>query len=915
MADAHQPHIRWRRLNLVEPRGRRENPPRPPGPPLRPQPTQHGARLQTQTDRAVAEAQRQRQVLRIDPSRLLLLEMRLLQNAERDHLERLGLQIIDETEVRQPVDPPFYALSIRFEDEAALQTFGASPELHTFGVSGTERQRASNGSAHPTLLQVRFADRPAAVAFHQRTDLPSQFRFTHGRSEPQRVASRTAYRAVLQFPDQAAIDAFRREEQAYSQRRQSRLILAPGQRNELFDALEEVRSLGPDDRRGARLGGEGVPETKTPFFLDVDLWHPGSAPLVGQIIREFRDLVARHGGQVTDGPTSVADTLLLARVKATRDTLEALLGYERAARVDLPPRLPETPFSIFQDIDPPDPVPVPGEDGPLACLLDSGVVSAQPLLAGTVVDERDFDSGDGTHVDLAGHGTYVAGIVVYGDIAECLRTGRWEPHVRVLSAKILRTSPDGIATFSDDNEKRIETQIREAVSYYAREFGCRVFNLSLGHYSRTYREGRQLPWALVLDELAHDLDVVLVVAAGNVISPAIPTVTTSEDFQREVRDRLLTPEHALTDPACAVNVLTVGAIARTDVSFDARRYPERRPPLVGSPALGPSPFTRAGVIDATGGGVGRVIKPELVAYGGNYCLGEGGHGWNRNDAQLGEPSLRHDYEGTRLVRVGTGTSVATPFVTHVCARIERQLRATNRGNYRPTANLIRALAVHSAEVPEATMGWIRDGGPGPEAELRRLRLTGFGMPSAERALFSTDQRTVLFAEDVLEEGHFHVYELVLPQEFVELTSRRCIRVTLAYDPPVRGTRRDYIGRRLYFRLVRGKSLESIRLSAAQGRDIEQVVMRPSSDYLRCSTVQSATFTGTRPATFEHRPGPEEPVLWYVLVRCEMRFPAVPETTQRYAVIVSIEHNDAKVRLYQTVRQRVEQRQRVHWPSG
>jgi hypothetical protein len=915
MSNGHRPHIRWRRLNFVEPRGRRENPPRPPSPPLRLQPAQHGAQLQVETDTVVSEAQQQRQALGIDPSRLLLLEMRLLQNAERDHLERLGLQIVDESEVHQQLNPPFYTLSVQFEDETALQEFVASPELPDLGVSGSERQRASNGSPHTTLLHVAFADRATAVAFQEREDLPSRFRFRHGRTAPQRVASRTLYRILLQFPDQAAIEAFRGEEQAYTRRIQSRRSLTATQRNELFDALEGVRTLSPEDRRGERLEAEGPPAERAEFFIDVDLWHPGSAQLVGEIIREFRGLVTRHGGQVTDGPASVADTLLLARVRATRITLEALLRYERAARVDLPPRLPEMPFSIFQPIVPPESLSVPGDDGPLACVIDSGLVSAHPLLAGTVVDERDFDSGDGTPVDLAGHGTRIAGIIVYGDVAECLRTGRWEPHVRLLNAKILRTSLEGIGVFSDDNEKRIETQIREAITYYARAFGCRVFNLSLGHFSRTYYEGRQLPWALVLDDLVRDLDVVLVVAAGNVISPVIPSLTTSEDFRRAVREQLLTPDHALTDPACAVNVLTVGAIARTDVPFDARRYPERRAPLVGAPAFGPAPFTRAGIIDSDAGGVGRAVKPELVAFGGNYCLSEGGQHWNMNDSQLGEPTLRHDYEGTRLVQVGTGTSMATPFVAHVCARVEHQLRMTGRVEYRPSANLIRALTVHSASLPAGAVAWVRDGAPADEAERRRLRLTGYGMPNVERALHSTDQRVVLLAEDTLEEGHFHVYELTLPQEYVELTSRRQIRVTLAYDPPVRGTRRDYIGRRLHFRLVRGTSLETIRQLAAQGRDVEQVSISPSSSYVRYSTVQSATFTGTRPSAFDHRPEHGEAVLWYVVVRCEARFLAAPETTQQYALVVSLEHEDAQVRIYQPVRQRVEQRQRVHWPDG
>lgn len=519
-------------------------------------------------------------------------------------------------------------------------------------------------------------------------------------------------------------------------------------------------------------------------------------------------------------------------------------------------------------------------------------------------------------MDRAGHGTHVAGIIVYGDIVQCLNANRWEPQVRLLSAKILRTSESGTAVFSDENEKRAETQLTEAVTYFHREYGCRVFNLSLGHYSRIYREGRQLPWALVLDELARRLDIVLVVAGGNVISPAIPSLATSADFQREVRDRLLTTEHALTDPACAVNVLTVGSIARTDVPFEVLRNPTHRQPLVASPAFGPSPFTRAGVIDVGIGGVGRTVKPELVAFGGNYCLGLTGHHWNMNDPQLGEPSLRFDYEGKRLLRSSTGTSVATPFVTHVCARIEHQLRVAARREYRPSANLIRALAVHSAEVPEETAAWLRDGiAERANAEWHQLRLTGFGMPSAERALFSTDQRTILLAEDVLEESHFHAYELVLPQEYVELSSRRRIRVTLAYVPPVRGTRRDYLGRRLYFRLVRGQSIDAIRQMAASGRDVAQVTLRPAYDLVRCSTVQSAVFTGTQSRAFDYRPGSDDAAIWYVLVRCEARFAAEPETTQRYALVVSLEHDDVQVRLYQTVRTRMEQRQRIQWPAG
>src|SRR5207248_1163797 len=163
------------------------------------------------------------------------------------------------------------------------------------------------------------------------------------KAPPQRVAWTTTYRVVVQFPERAALEAFRREEGAYREQRQIRLVLAPGQRAELFDALEEVRALAPQDRRGERLAAEGTPG-------------------------------------------------------------------------DRPPLLPDMPLTIFDPVEPPERLNVPPPDGPLACVVDSGVVAGHPLLSGTVVDERDFDSGENTAVDRAGHGTHVAGIVFYGDV-------------------------------------------------------------------------------------------------------------------------------------------------------------------------------------------------------------------------------------------------------------------------------------------------------------------------------------------------------------------------------------------------------------------------------------------------------------------------------------------------------------------
>jgi subtilisin family serine protease len=911
MPDELYPHIPWKRLRLEEKRGKPKRPAVPPRIPLRPDQSAHGGAVAQRVDEAIQAASVRRQTSGIDPTRLLVLELDFLHTARRELLERLGVQIIEEAEIQVPVNPPFYEVPLRFHTARHLETFAGSDGLTKMGMREVLAARKSDGEIDPVRLSACFEDRESALSFWSDKDAAEAAGYEVGQSRPIRVSRQTRHRLLVQFDDRSTLERFRREVEAY-RRKSGKQALPVSERNQLFDALEDVRALGPDDRIGERLGSEGPPASPE-FAIDVDLWHPGSPRLVGDVIRAFRDPVNRAGGRVTDGPTTVAETLLLARAKGNAAMLEAILGYDRVARADLPPLPTETPLTIFTDGDAPDaPEGLPAPDGPIACVVDSGVVAGHPLLAGLVVDEHDFDSGEGTPVDHAGHGTYIAGIVAYGDVDRCLQERSWLPSVLILSAKVLRSSPGGIAIFPEDSDKRVETQLREATTYFARERGCRVFNLSLGHRDRQYGNGRQLPWALTLDELANDLDVVLVVSAGNVVSPVIPACDVSEQFQPALREQLLGPDHALTDPATAVNALTVGAIVRRDVPRQAFHRREERPPLIGSPKECPAPYTRAGLLESTGGGTGRTVKPELVAYGGNYCLGLGGQSWFKNDYFLGEPSLNHAFRADgRLLKSGTGTSVATAFVSHVCSLVEHRLRTTPNRTRPPSANLIRALVVHSASVSSEARAWIENNAA--DGVRRRLRLLGYGMPNVTRALHSSDQRTLLTAEDTLDDGYFHVYELDLPDEFRLLRSKRWIRITLAYDPPVKGTRKDYVRRRLFFRLVRGSSLAEIRDAASQGKELKQVSLEPGCDLLKGSTIQSAVFEGSRPSAFGAADEGGEPVAWHVVVRSEPRLETDLLGPQRYALVASLEHTEPAVRIYNRVRQRVELRQRVQWP--
>ena len=102
---------------------------------------------------------------------------------------------------------------------------------------------------------------------------------------------------------------------------------------------------------------------------------------------------------------------------------------------------------------------------------------------------------------------------------------------------------NGNPVFSID--KRPEQTIKEAIEYFYKEYGCRVFNLSAGDSDHLYCGGRQFAWAEMLDQLSRDLDIVIIVSAGNVADPNIVEFSSRDELLEKCRDQLFYPEHRL----------------------------------------------------------------------------------------------------------------------------------------------------------------------------------------------------------------------------------------------------------------------------------------------------------------------------------------------------------------------------------
>jgi subtilisin family serine protease len=551
--------------------------------------------------------------------------------------------------------------------------------------------------------------------------------------------------------------------------------------NSLIASIDEFGPLRPEDRIGRGLRDDGFARLDAfaedrNFVLDVELWD--FAPQAEREAHAFRlaNAIAERGGEITDQYIGITFTAL--RVSAPGSVIRYLLEEPVVRLVDFPPQvdldvaqLLETTAQGLGVVE------APEDDSPIVAVLDTGVNDAHPLLAGVVVAKTSEPESLGLN-DVYGHGTRVSGIVAYGDIRECLEDGLFQPVARIGSGKIVNDLGNL------DDRRLIASQVNSVVRRL-HSAGCRVFNLSLGDRNAQYSGGKVGQWTAILDELAHELDILFIVSAGNYTHTP---ENHPEEHHTAYPAYLIAGQNRIYDPATAANALTVGAVAHTAaVRNDGPGYVATRPIAdVGEPA----PFT------CVGPGVNRVIKPELCDDGGNKLY----DGLVQDLIPMPESEIittHHEFLN-RLFTTAVGTSYAAPLVAHKAAMV---LQAFPRAS----ANLIRALLVSSAEVPEPSLLRLQ----GSSAETIS-HVCGYGIADPALATTSDTNRVVLYADTEIGIDKFFVYEIPIPPEFADTTGQRRIRVTLAFDPPTRHSRSDYLGVEMSFRLVRGKSLDWVR---------------------------------------------------------------------------------------------------------
>ncbi len=652
---------------------------------------------------------------------------------------------------------------------------------------------------------------------------------------------------------------------------------ALGTGRSFFNTVEHIEPYGPEDRRTPNLPADLVALAE-PLVVDVVVWPSRDSEEAQRRLRDVRTIVTRFNGEELASDARAQFTVV--RTKLSGQGIEAMLGLSVVERVRTPP----TPFiepsdwvaRTITDLD------IDVRQGEPIGIIDDGIADGHPLLRGVVGNTRAFPSSHGWG-SIGSHGTMVAGLAAYGDFEEPLRDGAelvaWGP---VHEARVLEPDPSQPSRSRFAPNIMVHQAIESAIQTLHEQDSVRLFNLSIAQV-----EGYSGPHVGLLterlDQLIRDLGLVVTVCAGNHAVDLLTTTMENGDHVMVGYPGYTMDETArIAEPAPAALALTVGSLVRSDAPqtiSGITRVGDQAVASVGQI----SPFSR------TGPGAFRGVKPDVVDYGGNWVINDTGH-LDHANAGVGVISLGVNETG-RLFSVSTGTSFAAPRIARLAADIWTAYPDAS-------ANLVRALVGIAARIPAPVEAQF------PEAQTR-LRAVGYGRPILRLALGCGGNRVVMYFDGMIESDTVAIHPIPIPPLFARGRSDRRISIALAFDPPVRRQRREYLAGEMSFDLLRNVTPEQIaERYERQGQqridlwnDRHRLNLKPSSTRIANSTLQVRR-------VFPKQLDPDDGDLYYLAVKHR---PArwASGGQQAYAIVVEIADEERQdIDLYAEVQQQV-----------
>ncbi len=359
---------------------------------------------------------------------------------------------------------------------------------------------------------------------------------------------------------------------------------------------------------------------------------------INQLVRKaFEDFCNQRDYRFVSGKYSISENIYRVEI-ATTDELSVLDDFDGLFAITTMPEFDIVLDEIPDDILIPIKQPVVGRSYPIVGVLDTGIEALQHINPWLV--DMGFTPSFTEDVIDKRHGTFVTGILLYGDQLQGENyTGTDGCHVF-----------EAIVFPNRDKQKISEDElvyeIRLVIEKYSKD--VKIWNLSLGTSSEASLTEFST-FGQELDKLQEDFNVIIIKSVGN-----------CENY------KIGKPRSRIAKSADSVRSLVIGSLTHDKEQYDLDLKNH------------PSPFTRVGP------GPANIYKPDLVHYGGNAGL------YGGRPTQNGVKSFGLNGGITRAI----GTSFATPRITALVAGLFQTL------NESFNSLLLKALLIHSAKYPE-----------------------------------------------------------------------------------------------------------------------------------------------------------------------------------------------------------------------
>lgn len=437
------------------------------------------------------------------------------------------------------------------------------------------------------------------------------------------------------------------------------------------------------------------------------------------------------------------------------------------------------------------------------CLLDSGVNRINPLLI-DLIPQRNLDSinPSWTNADSFrhGHGTPMAGLILYGDLNEPLSTGNRVDVTNTLeSIKIIHP------TIANDPDLYGQITLEAIASAeIINPANKRIVCLAVTASSEDYL-GRPSSWSAAIDQkLFGSIDdrnnnTLILISGGNL------------PLQERLNYPLSNDDFSIENPAQSFNAITVGSFTEKDridlITFPGAELLARRGEM--SPCNSTSMSWHKW----------WPRKPDVVFEGGN-------------DGIFNTGILDHD--SLKLISTGVGgigrswlttfsdTSASVALASKFASELYQQYP-----EYKPET--IRALMIHSANWNRAMLNNLSLGNLTLDQKKQLVAKVGYGIPDLKKAKYSAENSLNIIAERSLnpykyedsraKTNEFHLFDIPWPTDILtdlaelEVT----LKVTLSYFiEPNPGNRRyatdqSYKSHGLRFKMIdRNEGIEPFK---------------------------------------------------------------------------------------------------------